>query len=288
MKKRVGKAVEQSISFEQNDFKIIARDNAKLSVQDKAFHEEIEIKYFYEGKGTLLIDNKLINAEAGDITIANPYEIHANVDVSGVSGKYYSLILNLNFFNQANGNANLQSPLIFQGVKFNNLIRGEKRLSQIVKRVVEEMRDKREYYRLVVFSLLNELFILLLRDYVNKKGGEQTLQKNMKGAEVIAPALVEIFNNYKKRITVDELAELCCLSKYYFCRAFKKEMGMTVIQYITQYRISIAETMLNSTEKTISEIASQCGFEDESYFYRCYKKIKGTTPKFVRKTIQKD
>ena len=55
------------------------------------------------------------------------------------------------------------------------------------------------------------------------------------------------------------------------------------IQYIINYRISLAETLLKTTDNTIEEIAYACGFEDVSYFYRCYKKIKGVSPKKSRK-----
>ena len=48
-------------------------------------------------------------------------------------------------------------------------------------------------------------------------------------------------------------------------------------------KTNLAEAMLKSTNKSINEIAWECGFEDESYFYRCYKKIKGIPPKQVRK-----
>jgi transcriptional regulator GlxA family with amidase domain len=41
--------------------------------------------------------------------------------------------------------------------------------------------------------------------------------------------------------------------------------------------------MLKGTNKSVNEIAYKCGFEDESYFYRCYKKVKGVPPKTARK-----
>ena len=57
---------------------------------------------------------------------------------------------------------------------------------------------------------------------------------------------------------------------------------MTVFQYITMYRVSLAEVMLHNTEKSIDEIAHECGFSDTGYFYRCYKKVKGISPKKAR------
>ena len=82
---------------------------------------------------------------------------------------------------------------------------------------------------------------------------------------------------------MDELAELCNISKYHFCRVFKNVMGVTAVRYMNGYRVDIAETLLRDGRMTVAEVAWHCGFEDDSYFYRCYKKIKGIPPGKVRK-----
>ena len=60
-------------------------------------------------------------------------------------------------------------------------------------------------------------------------------------------------------------------------------MGMTVTQYIINYRISLADSMLKDENQSIKSIAETCGFGDVSYFYQCYKRIKGTSPSKARK-----
>ena len=54
---------------------------------------------------------------------------------------------------------------------------------------------------------------------------------------------------------------------------------MTVVQYLIKYRIDMADAMLSGTGKGIHEVVTLCGFNDESYFYRCFKRIKGRSPK---------
>ena len=53
---------------------------------------------------------------------------------------------------------------------------------------------------------------------------------------------------------------------------------MTPVQYITSYRVSLADVMLKDSDKSIDQIAGECGFSDLSYFYRCYKRLKGRSP----------
>ena len=156
-------------------------------------------------------------------------------------------------------------------------------MQTIILRIVEEVSEKKEHYRLIVYSLMSELFALLLREEINQDKSRVSRFDGIKRANLIAPALSKIFADYDKRITIDELANLCKISKYHFCRMFKEEMGITAVQYITRYRIALAEALLADENKNVDEIAYQCGFDDLSYFYRCYKKIKGSSPNSTRK-----
>lgn len=282
MKKIKEELSEQRISFPLNDFKILVSDS-KVRANEKAFHEEIEIKYFYEGVSTLIIDKDIIVANSGDITVVNPFEIHANVDIGQANGKYLSIILNLDFLKEHNQTSlDLRNALILNGKKFNNHIENNTRLQTIIKRVYEEIKGEKENYRLIVYALITELFALLLRDHINSEKVLNKAEKHTKRADLISPALTKIFEDFDKKITVKELADLCSISEYHFLRTFKKETGFTVVQYIINYRISLAETLLKTTKNTIEEIAYACGFDDVSYFYRCYKKIKGVSPKKSR------
>ena len=279
MKKIKSEFLAQEISFSEPDFKIVVQ-NCSSKITERAFHEAVEIKYFYEGRGMQMIDTDIIIAEPGDITIANPYEIHTNTETDFYKGKYFLLIVDLDFFMEYNPKGiDLRNVLIAKGQKFNNCIRDNNRMQTIILRIVEELSEKKEPYRLIIYSLMSELFALLLREEINHDKSRVSQFEGIKRANLIAPALSKIFADYDKRITIDELANLCKISKYHFCRIFKDEMGVTAIQYIMRYRIALAEALLKDEEKNVDEIAYQCGFDDLSYFYRCYKKINGRSPK---------
>ena len=279
MKKEREEILSQEISFLENDFKIVFRKK-QSGASGRAFHEAIEVKYCFEGRMMQMIDNDIIISETGDITITNPYELHTNTETEQYNGWYYLLNIDPDFFVEADPmGIDLRDLLIAKGLKFNNHIRNHKRLQEILLQVAKEMEEKREYHRLVVYHLLSEFFILLLRDEVNSEESGARSKEGLKRARLIAPALSKIFKDYQQHITIDELAALCNISKYHFCRLFKEETGVTAIQYITRYRISLAEALLRDENKSMSEVAYQCGFEDISYFYRCYKKIKGVPPK---------
>ena len=275
---------KQEIVFSSDDFKINVSKKRSEGYR-KNFHEAIEIKYYYDGASAVMIDNEVLPVKEGDIVIVNPYEIHTNVNMDEYNGKYYLIILDLDFFVENNPKGiNLRQELLALGKKFINKISGNARLNQIIVKVFDEIDCKREYYKTVVLSLMSEFFALLLRDNVSLIKQREKKGAPHKRAELIAPALAKIFKDYQKELSIDELASECNISKYHFCRVFKEEMRVSPVSYLKNYRISLAEILLKDGLKTTEEIARSCGFNDVSYFYRCYKSVKGYSP--TRKNIK--
>lgn len=89
--------------------------------------------------------------------------------------------------------------------------------------------------------------------------------------------------NYKKRIVLDELADQFFINKYYLSRSFKKKYGLSLWTYLLQLRITEAKTQLRFTDKTIEQIALDCGFEELNYFSRTFRRIEGISPSEYRR-----
>ena len=79
-------------------------------------------------------------------------------------------------------------------------------------------------------------------------------------------------------ITVKSLADLCCLSEDHFIRLFKKEMGITPLEYIQQKKIEKAQTMLIFDNVSVKDAAYTLAYANQSYFIRLFKKFTGSTP----------
>ena len=85
-------------------------------------------------------------------------------------------------------------------------------------------------------------------------------------------------SNFAQKISLDEAAAVVNFSKHYFCKWFKKNTGMNYIQYVKRVRVYNA-SMLLLAGKTVSEAGYASGFENMSYFIKCFKEIRGCTPK---------
>jgi AraC-like DNA-binding protein len=80
-----------------------------------------------------------------------------------------------------------------------------------------------------------------------------------------------------------EVADLIYLTESNFCKFFKKATGKTYSDYVNEIRINEASRLLIQSDKTISQISFECGFETLTYFNRVFLNKKGITPSFYRK-----
>jgi len=87
-----------------------------------------------------------------------------------------------------------------------------------------------------------------------------------------------IWENYTKKIGLQEIANAAGLSASYFSSIFKEEMGENLSNYLNRLRVEKAASMLSSTNIPISKIAESCGFEDQSWFSKIFKNNTGFTP----------
>lgn len=88
-----------------------------------------------------------------------------------------------------------------------------------------------------------------------------------------------IFGHYSEKITIEQLSEVACFSKYHFMHVFKRIVGITPYEYITCYRISRAKQLLRERDlMTLDQIATMTGLGDSRNLIRTFKKLNGITP----------
>lgn len=89
---------------------------------------------------------------------------------------------------------------------------------------------------------------------------------------------VYINNNIEKVITVEELAEICNYSKFYFLKEFNKFTGITPYQYILKIKLEKSRELLQNKNMQIVDVAYMLGFSDQSHFSNSFKKYFGYPP----------
>lgn len=95
---------------------------------------------------------------------------------------------------------------------------------------------------------------------------------------LVKKAVCYLNRNSGSPISRWKLADSVHVSEDYLTRIFHKETGLSPWEYLNRYRIYLASKMLLHTNATVYDVAEKCGFQDQAYFCRVFKKIHGVPP----------
>jgi len=95
-------------------------------------------------------------------------------------------------------------------------------------------------------------------------------------------ALAYIHSHYHCQISIQQLAQLCCMSSSHFRAVFKQYMHCTPWQYLTQFRMEKALFLLKTTQKPITHIAEQVGYQSSTAFSQCFSRYYQHPPSYYR------
>lgn len=99
---------------------------------------------------------------------------------------------------------------------------------------------------------------------------------------VVNTALKYISENYKNELDIETICNNVGFSKYYFCKIFKQQMGLTVHQYVNEFRINKAKELLAYSKLSVNSVANQVGFKTTLTFLRAFEKSVHMTPSEYR------
>ncbi len=129
---------------------------------------------------------------------------------------------------------------------------------------------------------MQELFICIAR----RIDRAETIESEMSYTDL---AIRYIKSNYMRKIYLDEVAKYCKVSAAYLSRSFKNEIGMSFTEYLTLFRLNSADVLMTSDpDRSVTDIAYQCGFNDSNYFSYVYKKAFGHSPMSKKKSLKQE
>ncbi len=127
-------------------------------------------------------------------------------------------------------------------------------------------------------NLLEYFFISVLRSTESLTIKEESNRESLMISEIAS----YLDDNYKEKITIDDLAFLFGTNRTTLCREFKNYTQKTVTEYLDDIKINKAKEYIKNSNKTFTEIASNLNFESIHYFTRFFKKHTGVSPKTYR------
>lgn len=254
------------ISYVNNNFK-----NVTLS---KHFHEEYTISLVYEGAHNFTNEKDTFNIVPGLIQVVNPYEIHTT---SNSSWSHINIMPSIKLVNSI-ASQMLQKDVEVD-IRLNTLI-NDVYASKLFHNMFESFDNKKQN-RILVDSRVIEFLEYLLKFHSSIE------QKDIKEPHFdktkVASSLDYINSNISNLdLNLDDISQNIGLSKYHFLREFKKQYGITPNQYIQIKKVNRVRDLLKS-DMCLSSIAYDCGFTDQSYMIKVFKKYIGYTPSKIKR-----
>ncbi len=243
-------------------------------------HESIcELLLVYEGEGIYTLEGKEIPCRKGSVILYNQgdlHEISANTD-SGIGT--YSI-----------GIANLKKPGLDENClyqKGSSCIKNCGEMFDTMEAMMKQMRDMEDAGEAgyVIAQLLCAAFIVMVDQL-------EDLQQEVSIGSDEANILYRIQNYFNQHFTetitlADAAKELGC-SETYISHLFKRVTGKTPIQYVIRRRIGLAQTLLISTELSVTQIAMRIGYDNPNYFSTLFSKQVGMSPIAYRRAYHEE
>ncbi|MGN0142418.1 MAG: AraC family transcriptional regulator [Roseburia sp.] len=251
------------------------------------WHDEMEIIYIKKGRGIITVDFTQYTVEAGTIALIVPGQLHSIEQYEDRSMEYENIIFHPNILISRKADtcsSDFFQPLLSGSVSVPLLYTPGSpfyaEISACVDANDEICKTCPSGYQLFIKSQLFMLFFLLF----NKYGQQEPPKKDHKALEKMKLILKYIENHYMEKITIADIAEEVGLSQSHFMKYFKNTMGTSFIDYLNEYRLTMASRLLVSSDSSVLAIAEEVGFDNLSYFNRMFKKRFGKTPREYRKS----
>ena len=244
------------------------------------WHKAVELLLFVKGRVTCNFENTTLHAKPGDIYLINSHQVHATkcsrnatyLCVHILPGQMCKFVPN---FDQ------LSFSLTFDPEDQTKSMAYEQ-LRIHLQEILRQTEATHLAYKLERQARLFAVTALLVKYFSQPLAVEETtLQRS--DMTRLEPLLEYIQLHHAEELPLDDAANSMGLNKEYFCRLFKKNMGVSYLQYVYQVRTTAFCRELETSDDPISEIAERHGFRDPKMLNQYFREIYGCTPSEKRK-----
>ena len=235
-------------------------------------HNYMELFYIVGGKGQFLIQDQLYPVDANNLVIINPNVTHTEVSLNAQPLEYIVLGIEgieLSTTENSYGQFNILGH--FESAEISGCLRN----------ILREMELKNTGHEDVCQAYMEILIIRLMRSTALAVQEEApAVSGNRQCAEI--RRYIDL--HFKEALTLELLSDEAHMNKYYLSHSFKKEYGVSPINYLISRRINESKYLLAETDLTMSQIAQLLGFSSLSYFSQTFRKTQGMSPMEFRQS----
>ncbi len=235
-------------------------------------HNHVELFYIIGGKGQFLINDQLYPVNTNHLVIINPNVIHTEVSLNAQPLEY--IVLGVDGIELSISNTSDGQFCILDHYESLDM-------ASCLRNILREMEMKQPGYEDICQAFMEILIIRLMRS----TGLSVPTEASAVSANRQCAAVRRYIDlHFKEALTLEQLAEEGHMNKYYLSHAFKREYGVSPINYMISRRIDESKYLLAETDLSLSQIAQLLGFSSLSYFSQVFHRTQSISPKEYRQS----
>lgn len=278
----------EDVEYDIPEMPLYIRDGNLSALKDYTFkahyHNDWEFIAVLDGKMKYSINSEIIEISKGESLFVNSNHIHFGFSDTRDDCSYICMLVHPSLLcNNPYIERNYISQIISENYPyliFKNTDEDKAITKTLVDIYNKKMQNSKRFYLEVqqyLFSIAANLYAI-----IDKLPKPQLTYKNFSNIKRMMNFIAE---NFDEKITLSDIAESANVCSNSCISIFKSFTNSTPIEYLTNYRINKAIQLLKTSDKSISEIAQDCGFSGSSYFAEIFKRTLGKTPSELRKEL---
>ncbi|MDX1365602.1 AraC family transcriptional regulator [Arenibacter latericius] len=251
-------------------------------------HKNFELNFITSGSGRRIVGDNISGFEKGDLVLLGPnlphcwevLDVEKGRDPFCIVTHFSEDIINSDFF---------KMPELEQVVDLlkqsNTGLRFKLEDDSYIRSILEKMTllTGLEYY-IQLLSIFN--YLIQEEDRENLSNPNSNTPIFSKNLDKINKVYEYVFQNIQDGVKLEEAASVLNMAPSSFCRYFKKKTSLTFMEYVKSVRVGIAAKLLAETDKQITQICFESGYNNLANFNHYFKFIMGKTPSEYRKTFR--
>ena len=287
MKIKLPKAIkEKTLGFPFTFFRYDSDDDN--FVVPFHYHQDQQVFRVLEGSVNISINAVNYTLKKGDCVLLAGESVHALYPIE--KGTIFdSVSFNIReLFDLTLPHYALIKQLLIHQIEIKPFISGDKNteITHIVDQLFDAVRaPARTSAALSVIGKVLDLISLVIEKEDTVFYDKDTVNRSYKYYLKSTVIFKYICDNYKREVTLEEMAAAVDFSEKYCCKFFKELTDLRPMEFLNMFRIEAAAIALAISTDSINEVAARCGFKDPCYFTKLFRRFKGASPRDFRESI---
>jgi AraC-type DNA-binding domain-containing proteins len=253
----------------------VVETNKLVSTSYMHNHQFVEVELLISGSGVHILNGTSLKIEPGFAVIMAPSDFHSYLLTDNTDLEILSLKFNADLLSD-----DIKKMFISRKVPVSIQMPDEQKaeIMRISEIITEKSNAKDRFANITARNCIEYVCTLILEEHEKVHG----FSRDDIIDDKCQKALSYIHLNFRKKLSLDDVAAYIHMTPTYFCTYFKQQTGSSFITYTNKLRVQLAYDLITHTDITLTQIYYESGFKSYTHFSKIFKEFYGHPPGYFR------